>query len=336
VVQHDGPCGPDQVDVVFDDERAVSDAGLVLCAQLAARLDLGGLAAECVDLGRRAGAGNVARKVLSLVMAMLAGADSIDDCDVLRAGRTGRLLGFRPSAPSTLGTFLRAFTFGHVGQLDRLLGVALERAWALGAGPGAGRLVVDVDSFIGPVHGYAKEGAVFGHTGQRGYHPILATRADSGEVLHLRLRKGSANTQRGIDRFLDELIAGVRRAGARGVCLLRADSGFHSEATFAKLDRAGWQFSIAVRMTPTIRAAVEAIDEDAWTTLVDYPDTGVAQIAETSVGARRIVVRRVRTENPEGQLFSTWRHFLIATNRTDALAVVEAASPARRHRAGHP
>ena len=190
MVHDDGPSGLDVVEVVFDDERAVSDAGLVLCATLAARLDLGALAAGCVDLGRRVGAGNVARKVLSLVMAMLAGADSIDDCQVLRAGRTGRLLGFRPSAPSTLGSFLRAFTFGHVRQLDRLLGLALERAWALGAGPGEGRLVVDVDSFIGPVHGYAKEGAVFGHTRQRGFHPILATRADSGEVLHLRLRKG--------------------------------------------------------------------------------------------------------------------------------------------------
>jgi hypothetical protein len=104
---------------------------------------------------------------------MLAGADSIDDCDGLRAGRTGRLLGFRPSAQSTLGTFLRAFTFGHGRQLDRLLGLALERAWALGAGPGDGRLVVDVDSFIGPVHGHAKEGAVFGHTRQRGSHPTL-------------------------------------------------------------------------------------------------------------------------------------------------------------------
>jgi hypothetical protein len=324
MVHDDGPSGLGVVEVVFDDERVVSDAGLVLCATLAARLELGALAAGCVDLGRRVGAGNVARKVLSLVMAMLAGADSIDDCQVLRAGRTGRLLGFRPSAPSTLGTFLRAFTFGHVRQLDRLLGLALERAWALGAGPGEGRLVVDVDSFIGPVHGYAKEGAVFGHTRQRGFHPILATRADSGEVLHLRLRKGSANTQRGIDRFVDELIARVRRAGARGVCLLRADSGFHSQATFAKLDRAGWQFSIAVRMTQAIRAAIEAIDEDAWTELDDYPDTGIAQIAETTAGGRRIVVRRVRTENPDTQLFATWRHFPIATNRTCPLAVVEA------------
>ncbi len=181
-----------------------------------------------------------------------------------------------------------------------------------------------MDSFIGPVHGHAKQGASFGHTHQRSFHPVLATRADTGEVLHLRLRQGAANTQRGIDRFCDELIARLERAGATGPRLLRADSGFHREATFAKLERAGWQFSIALRMTPTVRAAVEQIDEHAWTTLEDYPDTGLAQIAETQVAGRRVVVRRVGTGHPDRQLFATWRHFPIATNRTEPLAVVEA------------
>src|SRR5881409_3012785 len=140
---------------------------------------------------------------------MALGADSIDDCDVLRAGRTRRLLGGWIPAPSTLGTFLRAFTFGHVRQLDKLLAESLTRAWQAGAGPGDGRLVVDVDSFVGEVHGYQKQGAAFGYTRERGYHPLLASRAETGEVLHLRLRKGSANTQRGIVRFSDELIARV-------------------------------------------------------------------------------------------------------------------------------
>jgi len=144
------------------------------------------------------------------------GADCIDDCEVLRAGRTRRLLGGWLPAPSTLGTFLRAFTFGHVRQLDRVLAETPTHAWRAGAGPGAERLVVDVDSFIGEVHGYHKQGAGFGYTKRRGYHPLLASRADSGEVLHVRLRKGKAASSRGVVRFADELIARVARRRDRG------------------------------------------------------------------------------------------------------------------------
>jgi hypothetical protein len=194
---------PDRVAVAFDDERLVADAGVVLPATLAARLGIEALVDQRVELGDRPGAANAGAKVMTLVAAMALGADSIDDCDVLRAGRTAALLGHRVAAPSTLGTFLRAFTFGHVRQLDRVLGEALERAWRAGAGPGDGRLVVDVDSFVGEVHGYQKQGAAFGYTRQRGYHPLLASRADTGEVLHIRLRKGSANTARGVLRFVE-------------------------------------------------------------------------------------------------------------------------------------
>ncbi len=324
MVHDDGPVGLSALHVEFDDERAVSDAGVVLCATLARRLGLGDLIAQCVRLTGRAGGANPGRKVLSLVFAMLLGADSIDDTQVLRSGRVGRLLGIRPAAPSTLGTFLRAFTFGHVRQLDRLLALSLQRAWAAGAGPGAERLIIDVDSFVGEVCGYLKQGAAFGYTRLRGYHPILASRAGTGEVLHLRLRKGSANTQRGILRFLDELIARVERAGATGVKLLRADSGFHNEKSFRRLERAGWQFSIAMRMTKHVRAAVETIAETAWVTLADYPDSGEAQVAETTVNARRVIVRRVRTLGDQDQLFETWKHYPIATNRTEPLALVEA------------
>jgi hypothetical protein len=122
-------------------------------------------------------------------------------------------------APSTLGTFLRAFSFGHVRQLDRVLGVLLGRAWTTGAGPGEGRLTVDVDSFIREVHGKQKHGASYGYTRKLGYHPLVATRAGTGEVLHVRFRTGKANSQRGIIRFVDELIARVRRAGAGGEIL---------------------------------------------------------------------------------------------------------------------
>jgi hypothetical protein len=242
----------------------------------------------------------------------------------LRSGRTADVLGHQVMAPSTLGTFLRAFTFGHVRQLDRVLGETIQRAWAAGAGPGDGRLVVDVDSFVGETFGPKKQGAAFGYTRVRGYHPLLAVRADSGEVLHIRLRKGSANTSRGFGRFLDELLARVDRAGASGPKLLRADSGFWNNHTFKRLDRAGWQFSIGVRLQPAVRAAIEAIEEADWQTLPDYPKSSIAQIAETTLGERRLVVRRVRTLDRQGQLLPTWELFPFATNRTDDLKIVEA------------
>jgi hypothetical protein len=213
---------PDRFVVAFDDERVVANAGVMLPALLADRLGLGALVEETVDLGGRVGAANPGRKVMSLVSAMTLGADCIEDCDVLRSGQTRAVLGHAVAAPSTLGTFLRAFTFGHVRQLDRVLAESLSRAWSAGAGPGDDRLVVDVDSFVGEVYGYDKQGAGYGYTHKRGYHPIIATRAGSGEVLHIRARKGSANTSRGALRFVEELIPRVARAGASGPKLLRA------------------------------------------------------------------------------------------------------------------
>jgi hypothetical protein len=327
VVHVDGLVGLDGVGVCFDDERAVADAGVVVVATLAGRLGVEALVDERVDLGERDGAGNEGAKVMTLVSAMALGADCIDDCEILRSGRTASVLGHRVMAPSTLGTFLRGFTFGHVRQLDGVLDETIQRAWAAGAGPGDGRLVVDVDSFVGETFGRSKQGAAFGYTRVRGYHPILAVRADTGEVVHIRLRTGSANTSRGFGRFLDELIARVQRAGAPGPRLLRADSGFWNNHTFNRLDRAGWQFSIGVRLQPQVRAAIEAIDETAWQTLEEYPDTSIAQIAETTLGDRRLVVRRVRTLDRQGQLLPTWELFPFVTNRPDDLATVE-----REHR----
>jgi hypothetical protein len=324
VVHDDEPVGLDGLRVKFDDERAVSDAGVMLVATLARRLGIEALAGRLVRLGcDRPGAANAGRKVIALMFAMVLGADSIDDCGVLRAGRTRRLLGGWIPAPSTLGTFLRAFTFGHVRQLDRLLGEALVRAWRAGAGPGEDRLVIDVDSFIGEVCGRLKQGAAYGYTKLFGYHPILATRADTREVLHIRLRKGSANTQKGMLRFTDELIARVTRAGASGVKLLRADSGFWNVKVFKRLEQAGWQYSIGVRMIPTVRKAVEQVDEAAWQP-IEYPEEGEAQIAETTYGDRRLIVRRTRLLGPQAQLWPDWRHFAFITNRTEDITIVEA------------
>jgi hypothetical protein len=324
MVQDDGRPGLDRVGVVFDDQRAVLDAGIVLVAMLAERLGIAALAERFVRLGERAGAANAGRKLMTLVYAMMLGADCINDCDVLRSGRLKALLG-RVAAPSTLGTFLRAFTFGHVRQLDRVLAEALARAWQAGAGPGDGRLVVDVDSFIGEVHGYAKQGAGFGYTRRRGYHPIVATRADTGEVLHIRLRKGSAASPRGVLRFADELIVRVARAGATGPKLLRADNAFWNNKLIARLERAGWRYSISVRRQAWVPDAIAQIPGTAWQTLDDYPDDGEAQIAETAApGGRRLIVRRTRLIGPQAELWPDWRHFAFITNRTEQLDVVEA------------
>jgi hypothetical protein len=314
----------DSTVVVFDDERAVANAGVLLPALLAQRLGIEAVVDERVVLGDRPGAANPGRKVMTMLSAMALGADCIEDCDVLRSGQTAAVLGHRVAAPSTLGTFLRAFTFGHVRQLDRVLAESLQRAWAAGAGPGDQRLVVDVDSFVGEVHGHAKQGAAFGYTHTRGYHPILATRAGTGEVLHIRARKGSANTARGALRFVEELIPRVGRAGATGEKLLRADSGFWNKNIMARLDSAGWSYSIGVRQHKPIKAAIAAIPEQDWQPLPDYPENGEAQIAQAMLAGQRLIVRRTRLVGNQAELWPDWRHFAFVTNRTDPLELVEA------------
>jgi hypothetical protein len=320
---------PDSVGVEFDDERLIANAGLVLMATLSRRLGIESLVDKMVRLGERAGAAHPGRKVLTLIHAIVAGADSIDDTDVLRAGATEALLGHKAMAPSTLGTFLRAFTFGHVRQLDRVLGEAIKRAWEMGAGPGAERLVIDIDSFLGEAKGRQKQGASRGYTGVRGYHPLLATRAGTGEVLHARARKGAANSARGALRFCEELIARVRRAGGAGEILIRADSAFHSNKVIAYLEAKGCLYSIAVKQHKPIAERIASIPDSAWQPVADYPETGICELAETTYGGRRLVVRRVHLHAQEGQeeLFAYWRHFAFLTNRTEDMHAVD-----REHR----
>ena len=200
----------DRYDVSFDDPNLVANAGLLLTATVADRLGLEALIDSTVKLGARVGGARPGRKVLTLTHSMIAGGTHIDHADMLRAGSTGAVLGHRVMAPSTLGTFLRSFTFGHVRQMEAVNGRALQRAWATGVKPCAA-LVIDIDSTICEVVGKHKHGAGYGYTRKLGYHPILATRADTGEIIHARMRKGSANTQRGASRFIDELVARVRR-----------------------------------------------------------------------------------------------------------------------------
>lgn len=319
----------DSVAVDFDDERLVAGAGLILPVTLAQRLGLEKLVDKFVDLGARAGAARPGRKVSSLVAAMLLGADSIDDCEILRSGSTERLLGHRAMAPSTLGTFLRSFSFGHVRQLDRVLSELLKRAWSAGAGPGTKRLVIDVDSFVGEVSGYLKEGAAFGYSGLRGYHPLVATRSKTSEVLHLRQRKGSANTQRGALRFFAELVARVRRAGASGEILIRADSGFWNNKAIDYLERQGCLYSIGVRMQSYVLRRIAEISEEAWERVADYPEGGICELAETTLGSKRLIVRRVHldAQADQAELFTYWRHFAFITNREEETHLVD-----REHR----
>src|SRR5665811_2379290 len=191
-------------------------------------------------------------KVLTLVHAMAAGADCIDDCDVLRSGSTGKVLGHGVMAPSTLGTFLRAFTFGHVRQLDRLSEELLSRAWGFGAGPGEEPMTIDIDSTICQVYGKQKQGSGYGYTSVLGQHPLIATRADTGEVLHIRHRKGSANSGRGAQRFVRETVGRVRRAGAVGPLTLRADSGFYSKQVVAACRDHDVRYSITVSQNKAV------------------------------------------------------------------------------------
>jgi hypothetical protein len=319
---------PSTMVAVFDDDHAVANAGLLLPATLAERLGVEAIVDELVDLGERPGHHRPGRKVLTLVHAIVAGADCIDDADLLRTGSTAAVLGHRVMAPSTLGTFLRCFTFGHVRQLDRAAERLLGRAWAAGAGPGEQPMTIDVDSTICEVHGHHKQGAAYGYTRVLGYHPLLATRADTGEVLHARQRTGRAASGRGAERFVNELAGRIRRAGASGQLTLRADSGFWSAKVLAACRRHGIRFSVTVRQTKTVTAAIAAVPDHAWAD-IDDPDGGVAQVAETTLGSDRLVVRRTRLVGAQATLWPDWRYHAFVTDREGG--AVELDADHRRH-----
>lgn len=326
----------ERIDTVFDEPGLVANAGLLAVATLVSRLGLGALIDATVRLGARMGGANAGSKLLTLILTLVAGGSHIDHVDMLRAGDTARVLPFRVAAPSTLGTFLRSFTFGHVRQLDRVIAETLKRVWTdWGGGPGNDRLVIDVDSTITEVFGYAKQGAAYGYTKKLGYHPLLATRADTGEVLHARLRKGSS--QRGHNQFIGELIARVRRAGAAGEILLRADSGFWSRQLIDILERLGVAFSITVGINPSIRARIADIPDGAWIPIT-YPDGGQAEVAScayTTGGGHhglppktvRLIVRRTRLTGQQADLFPDWRYHSMVTNRHQPAVLID-----REHR----
>jgi len=322
--------------VTFDDERLVANAGLLVAATLAQHLGLRGLFNAHVDLGDARGRANVGDKAMTLVHSALAGGDSIDDADTLRAGSTQAVLGHWVAAPSTLGTFLRSFTWGHARQLDVVSGQLLGRAWAAGAGPGGAPFIIDVDSSIHETYGLAKQGgAKFTYNHVRGYHPLYAVAAGTGDVVHSRLRGGNAHAGRGAASFLTETFSRVRAAGAVGPLVLRADSGFYSRNVADACTKANVAFSITAKLHKGgVHHAIAAIDDSAWIPIPYFLDG--ADVAETTYRPfgqpteLRLIVRRVRpTPGSQLALFAKFSYHAFITNRPGEMLALEADH--RRH-----
>lgn len=341
----------------FDDPNLVSCAGLAPVQALAERCGLRGLLDGRLRIGRPGGA-NATAKVLALVMGMVAGADSITDMDLLRHGGMGRLFaGVR--APTTLGTFLRSFTFGHVRALDGIASRLLARlATAAPVLPGRHQLVfLDLDDTVRATYGYAKQGAGRGYSGVNGLNALLATlsTATSAPVIAgARLRRGATNSVRGATKLLADALATARRSGAAGTVVVRADSAFYTAEIVAAARRAGARFSLTARHTRSIRTAIAGIDEAAWTP-IRYPhavwdddegrwvsDAEVAEISYTAFTGRRrrervtarLIVRRVRRLNPasapageatQGELFAAYRYHAVFTDSTMSMLAAESA-----------
>ena len=326
----------DAVAVTFDDGHLVADAGLMLAATLAQHLGLRELFDEHIDLGDAPGHAHVGDKAMTLVHSALAGGDSIDDADALRAGATQAVLGHVVAAPSTLGVFLRSFTWGHARQLDKVAGALLGRAWAAGAGPGEAPFTIDVDSSIVETYGLKKQGgSKFTYNKVRGYHPLLAVVAGTGDVVHCRQRGGNANSGRGAAGFLTETFNRARAAGATGAITLRADSGFYAGSVAAACRAADVRFSITVKLNPAIRKAIATIAEDAWVAIPYFLDG--ADVAETTYrpfGKKaplvRLIVRRTKpTPGSQLALLVDYAYHALVTDRLGETVAIEADH--RRH-----
>ena len=334
---------------VFDDPNLVSSAGLVPMLALARSAGLAQLADQHLSVPTDKGA-NPGLKVASLVAGMVAGADSIDDMALLRHGAMGKVF-TDAYAPSTLGSFLRAFTFGHVRQLDAVAGrflTALAASTPVVAGVDDYALV-DIDDTIIEVHGYAKQGSGYGYSGVRGLNAVLATlttKDTAPVIVAQRLRKGSCGSPRGAKRLVTDALATVKKLRthpARAKILVRADSAFYGHGPVGAAVRAGAQVSVTVRLDPRVKAAIAAIGDDAWQA-IEYTNAifdqtteawiSTAQVAEipfTAFGAQkkanqipgRLVVRRIPDLNShpgQATLFDIWRfHAFFTTSTLDTI-----------------
>ena len=358
-----------RMSVAFDDPNLVSPAGLVPVLALAERAGLADLADEHLSVPTDKGA-NAGLKVASLVAGMVAGADSIDDMALLRHGGMGRVFA-RAYAPSTLGSFLRAFTFGHVRQLDAVAArFLLALAALLGlrppppdAGDSGGFTFVDVDDTIVEVHGHAKQGAGFGYTRVRGLNALIATLTTPGcapLVVAQRLRKGACGSPRGAQRLVGDAVKQTRRLlGEHAPVLVRMDSAYYGRDAVHAAITGGAAVSVTVRLDPAVKAAIASIPDDAWTT-IKYPNaildeaTGtwvskaeVAEVPYTAFTSKkkadrvpgRLVVRRIPDVHADskqavgqGTLFDLWRfHAFFTTVPHDVLDTVAADATHRGH-----
>ena len=346
----------------FDEASLVSAGGLVPVLGLAEKAGLQALAEQQLTVPTDKGA-HAGSKVTALVAGMVAGADSIEDMNLLRHGGMGRLF-TELYAPSTLGSFLRTFAFGHVRQLDavaaRLVTDLAARTPLL---PDAARIAyLDVDDTIRATYGYAKQGAGYGYSGVKGLNALIAalsTPSAAPVIVATRLRKGSANSARGAARLVADALKTSRACGAGGedaLLVVRADSAFYGRDVVAAIGRAGARFSITARQGSAVKRAIAEIGEDAWTT-IRYPhavfderlqqwvsDAEVAEVPFTAFASRgrkhavtaRLIVRRVRDQNPhhlvanaQGELFPAWRHHAVFTD--SPLVMLQAEADHRRH-----
>ncbi len=346
---------------VFDERNLVSAAGLVPVLELAEQAGLSELISEHVNLPStrvKSGAVNPAGKLTTIIAGMMCGADSIDDANVLRAGGTPRVFD-EVYAPSTLGIFLREFTFGHANQLAA---VARAHLVALAARtpllPGSEqRVFVDIDSLLRPDYGHYKQGASFGHAKiasrallRLGLSPkitTLSTATAAPVIAEAQLRSGRAGSGRAAATQIKRAITTARKCGPTGTIMLRGDSAFGTKKVIATCCAEGVEFSLSVSRTTRLTAALAGIDEAAWTPLyypgaVEDPDTGAlisdAQVAETPYTLRlgrhraltvRLVVRRVKDARYPDGLFPVWRYHPFVTNSD--LPTTEADLTHRRH-----
>jgi hypothetical protein len=347
---------------VFDEENLVSHAGLVPVLKLAEEAGLSDLLNEHVhfaDERVRSGAANPTAKLTSIIAGMAAGADSIADLDVIRAGGMKKLFA-GVYAATTLGIFLREFTHGHVSQLLAVLRrhlIAMASTTKILDGIEQ-RAFVDIDSLLRPVYGHAKQGASFGHTKiagktilRRGLSPLavtICTRTCAPVLAAVRLRAGRAGSAKGAASLVTEAINTAIAAGADPArILVRGDCAYGNRAVVAAIRKAGAMFSLVLTKQPSVVAAIAAIGEDAWTPVhypgaVLDPDTGElisdAQVAEIEYTAfagtkdhvsARLIVRRVRDANTQDPLFPVWRHHPFFTNTDEPTA--EADLTHRQH-----
>lgn len=346
---------------LFDDENLVSCVGLAPVMALAEQAGLSELLTEKVRLGsnRVASAGvNPAGKVTAIIAGMAAGADSIEDLQVIRSGGMRQLF-TGVYAPATLGQFLREFTHGHTLQLASVLRahlVSLTQRTGLLPGIDA-QAYVDIDSLLRPVYGHAKQGASFGHTKicgkqvlRKGLSPLataISTPTAAPVVSGLRLRAGRAGSGRGAASMVTEAIKTARCAGATGKILIRGDSAFGIGAVVGACLKAGAEFSLVLAKNRAVTRAIATIAEDAWTPVhypgaVLDPDTGElisdAEVAETTYTAfastdhpvtARLIVRRVRDRAKLAELFPVWRYHPFFTNSDEPTTAADITH--RRH-----